>query len=191
MLHFVLTESLQRWEGAEGKLGKAVTQGLGPPCRRARLMSLSSLGRARQLSMNEATNTEGDLAWYPDHCLPNPNILHMVLIKPASIWSHRAARGSPDFKYCPPSPLKGSLSGKVGGAREKAATLFLQACERPHCTIPNLFLLSGVYRVPPAAPPIPCTLSRIRSSEPARSVQWHVVSAGTWGAGCTHKLDTC
>ena len=58
-------------------------------------MSPSSLGRARQLSMNEATNAERDLAQDPDHCLLSPNLLHVVLIKPGSIWSHLVVQGSP------------------------------------------------------------------------------------------------
>ena len=74
-------------------------------------MSPSSLGRARQLSMNEATNSESDLAQYLDHCLPSPSLLHVVLIKPGSVWSHLAAQGSPDFKYYPPSPLNGEGNG--------------------------------------------------------------------------------
>ena len=44
-------------------------------------MSPSSLGRARQLSMNEVTNSERDLAQYADHCLLSPSLLHVVLIK--------------------------------------------------------------------------------------------------------------
>lgn len=103
--------------------------------------------------MNEATNTECNLARYPGRCLSSPNPLHVALIKPGSLCSHFTRQTSPGLKrYPPPSYAPQRIFIKqAGGARERSPLYFFRSTAPSQLTTFNCSYHRGVQGGPPVS----------------------------------------